>query len=256
MSVPAPLARRRPSWPRLALLAALVIALGAAAAFARTQVPDVAALVALLERLGAVHPLAWVGIYTGLTMALIPVGLLVMSSGLILGYLGIPVVLTATVVGSTAAFALSRGLMREAVSGWIERRPRMVAIERAVARDAFRLTLFLRMSPVMPFGFFNYAAGALPITTGRFSLATAIGMTPRVILGVVVGSGGRAVLEAGSLKALGWESILAYGFAIVATVAVTVLMARMASAAIKASVAPPSEAIAAAQSGAPAEGSG
>lgn len=223
-----PSPRRRLAGP--VLLLAFVIG---AFLVMKTWVPDEEALLALLHRLGQVNLAVYLLIYVALTLALVPVSLLNLSGGLILGYAAVPVVLTATVTGSGLAFLASRGALRETVLAWIHRRPRMVALERALSRDAFRLTIFLRMSPVMPFGAFNYVAGALPLTGRAFVLATFIGLLPRTVLGVLIGSGGRAALEAGGFGALPPATRIGLGLGLAATVVVLVLVGRVARAALR-----------------------
>ena len=50
--------------------------------------------------------------------------------------------------------------------------PRFVAIERAVSARGRRIVLLLRLSPVVPFNFLNYALGLTTISVWDFVFAS------------------------------------------------------------------------------------
>src|SRR5258708_11841583 len=55
--------------------------------------------------------------------------------------------------------------------------PRFVAIERAVSARGRRIVFLLRLSPVVPFNFLNYALGLTTISVWDFVLAS-LGTVP------------------------------------------------------------------------------
>lgn len=225
-------------WIRIGVGAAVVALIVGGSVWLGRSFENEQALVAVLRGLGEVPPVAYVGIYSGLALVGMPMSVMIGSAGLILGVIGIPVVLVGATVGASLAFLVSRLLLREMMARWIQERPRLRSLERALSADAFRLTLFIRSSPAMPFGLFNYAAGALPVSFASYVLATFLGLAPRAILGVLLGAGLRSLLESGGLRALGPWEITALALGVLATVVVTVLLGKIARRALKEEVHP------------------
>ena len=71
--------------------------------------------------------------------------------------------LTGAVLGAMTAFLLGRHVARRAIARRLERMPRFAAIDRAVAASGRRIVFLLRLSPVIPFNFLNYALGLTTI---------------------------------------------------------------------------------------------
>ncbi len=191
---------------RLVLLALVIgaafAALALSDAFSADRVRDWA------RSFGAVAPIAFVFISAGLTCALFPGPLLAAASGLLFGVaLGTPVAIVSSTLGAVLAFLIARRFGASAVEevsgdrvrvwqAWIERR-------------GFLAVLYARIAPAVPYTLVNYAAGLTRVRLRDFTLATAIGITPRAFAYVALG---------GSLGNLGSpESVVA--------VAVLVLMA-------------------------------
>jgi uncharacterized membrane protein YdjX (TVP38/TMEM64 family) len=92
----------------------------------------------------------------------------------------------------------------------------------------------LRLSPAFPFSFMNYALG---LTRIRFRdyMAASIGMLPGTVLYVYYGKliGDVAALASGAAPARDASYYAVLGVGLIATVAVTALVARIASRALK-----------------------
>lgn len=138
---------------------------------------------------GAAGVLVFVAIYVAAEVALVPGSLLTMAAGFAYGpFLGVLIASPASVLAATTAFLLGRTALR----GWIQRQiagsARSRALDRAVARNSFKLILLLRLSPVIPFNVLNYVLGLSDATLGRYVLASFIGMLPGTWLYVYLGS--------------------------------------------------------------------
>lgn len=178
-------------------------------------------------------------VYVLAAVFMLPGSVLTLGAGFAYGPLvGTALVSPVSVLAATVAFVLGRTAAR----GWVARRiagnPRFAAIDEAVARGGFKIVLLLRLSPVFPFSLLNYALGVSRISLGSFVLASFLGMLPGTFLYVYVGS---LVTDASELLSSGhhprspWAQALYWG-GLVATIAVTVLITRIARRALRAQV--------------------
>ena len=133
-------------------------------------------------------------------------------------------------LGATAAFLVGRHLTRRWVEEWLKRFPRFAAVERAVAREGWKVVLLTRLSPVFPFIFLNYAFGLTQVSLRDYLVASWIGMLPGTVLYVYLGTISGAVVDAAGGRAASvaparWAML---GIGLVSTLAVTLLITRLA----------------------------
>jgi uncharacterized membrane protein YdjX (TVP38/TMEM64 family) len=224
---------------RAAQVARLVLAVAALAALivlgrqAGGWVPRFAAWV---QGLGAWGPAVFIAGYVLATIAFVPGVVLTLAAGAIFGLLeGIVYVFVAATLGASAAFLVGRYLARAAVERRLAANPRFAAIDRAVGAEGWKIVFLLRLSPVFPFNFLNYALG---LTRVRFAdyLTASVGMLPGTVLYVYSGKliGDVSALAGGAAveKGTGYWVVLILG--LVATVAVTTVVTRTARRALRA----------------------
>ena len=219
--------RERPSAARLALAALGLVAVAVAARSLGGRLP---ALVAWIDGLGALGPLVFVVTYVVATVCFVPGSALTLAAGALFGVgSGLAYAFTAATLGAAAAFLVSRHLARGAVEQRIAGNERFAAIDRAVGREGRKIVFLLRLSPVFPFAFLNYALGLTRVGFGDFVLGS-VGMLPGTLLYVSYGSAlGLAAQAAGGVapqRGPAEWAVLALG--LLATVAVTVLVTRVA----------------------------
>ncbi|MBB3232243.1 TVP38/TMEM64 family protein [Halomonas stenophila] len=112
------------------------------------------------------------------------------------------------------AFLLSMAgaLLGASLSFWIARWVGRAVIERLFhgrvalfpecpQRLLFGMVLLARLIPVLSFALISYAAGLTALTTGRFLVATALGMAPMTLIYVLAGKG--IALDSGWAMAVG-----------------------------------------------------
>ena len=118
------------------------------------------------------------------------------------------IVFAGATLGAEAAFLLGRNWLR----GWAQQRlsrfPKLLAIEKAVSREGFRLVLLTRLSPAFPFSLLNLAYGLSEVSMRDYNLGL-IGIIPGTILfcalGALAGSAARfGEVLAGETSAQGW----------------------------------------------------
>jgi uncharacterized membrane protein YdjX (TVP38/TMEM64 family) len=191
-----------------------------------------------VRRLGPWGPAAFVAGYAVAAVALIPSVLLTLAAGALFGLArGVIYVMIGATLGAALAFLSGRYVARRFVEHLLERHPRLVAIDRAVEAQGFRLVLLLRLSPAVPYTLLNYALGLSRVRFADY-LAGTIGMLPPVTMYVYSGkvAGDLASLASGAAAPRGpayyWLLILG----LLATVTVTVHITRIARRAIQEAV--------------------
>ena len=185
--------------------------------------------------LGFWGPIVFIIGYALAAVAFVPGSILTLAAGAIFGLAqGVVYVFIAAVLGSAAAFLVSRYLARHAIERRLAGNPRFAAIDRAVGAEGRKIVFLLRLSPVFPFNLLNYGLG---LTQVRFVdyLVASVGMLPGTLLYVYYGklAGDVAALAAGAAleKGAGYYTVLVLG--LVATVVVTTIVTRTARRALQ-----------------------
>ncbi len=216
------------SWPRRLVVIAAVVAL----AFAFTVFDVRAGLrgtLAWIEGLGAWGPVLFVLLYVAATVLFLPGSILTLGAGALFGVgWGSAIVSAGSVLGATAAFLAGRYLARDWVAKKIAGNAAFAAIDRAVAAEGWKIVGLTRLSPAFPFSLLNYAFGLTQVKLRDYVLASWIGMMPGTVMYVYVGSLARV---AGDRQRSPGEWAL-LGLGLVATIAVTVVITRIARAAL------------------------
>lgn len=223
----APAAASKMPATRLALAAAVVVALLVLARQGGAYVPQFAEWV---NGLGVWGPLVFILGYAAAVVCFVPGSVLTLAAGAIFGLrAGVVIVFAAAVLGSSAAFLVSRYLARGAIERRLAGNARFAAIDRAVGAQGRRIVFLLRLSPVFPFTLLNYALGLTRVRFADYLLAS-IGMLPGTLLYVYYGklAGDVAALAGGAAveKGAGYYAVLAIG--LLATIAVTAVVTRTA----------------------------
>jgi uncharacterized membrane protein YdjX (TVP38/TMEM64 family) len=188
-----------------------------------------------VNSLGVWGPVIFILGYAAATVAFAPGSLLTLTAGAVFGLgKGVLYVFVAAVLGSSAAFLVSRHLARAVIEQRVAGNARFAAIDRAVSAQGRKIVFLLRLSPVFPFNLLNYALG---LTNVRFVdyLVASIGMIPGTLLYVYYGKlvGDVAALAGGAAveKGAAYYVVLVLGLA--ATVLVTTLVTRTARRALQ-----------------------
>jgi uncharacterized membrane protein YdjX (TVP38/TMEM64 family) len=174
--------------------------------------------------LGPWAPITYVAVYIVAAVLLIPGSALTIGAGAAFGPVeGIFWASLAATLAATCAFLVGRYLARNAVARRMEGNPRFEAIDQAVAAEGWKIVLLMRLSPVFPYTFLNYAFGLTRVKLGHYFLASWIGMFPGTVMYVYLGS----LAQVAGRERTPFEWGL-YGVGFLATVAVTVFVTRIA----------------------------
>jgi len=184
-----------------------------------------------IDGLGIVGGLAFMAVYIVATVAFLPGSILTLGAGIVFGVaLGSVYVFVGATTGAIAAFLVGRYLARGWVSQKIEGNPNFSAIDHAVAHEGFKIVLLTRLSPVFPFNLLNYAFGITGVSLRDYALGS-VGMIPGTIMYVYIGSLAGDLARLGAAGPQTANPLVQWTIRIVglvATVAVTVYVTRLA----------------------------
>lgn len=188
-----------------------------------------------IEGLGAVGVVIFVGLYILTAVLLIPGSILTLGAGAVYGViLGTVYVSVASTLAATVAFLIGRYALRDWVGRKLASSDRLRAVDDAIGREGGKIVFLLRLSPLFPYSASNYIYSLTKVKLGHYVLASWAGMLPGTIMYVYLGSLANTVATVaseGRERTLG-EWVL-YGVGLLATVAVTLYVTRLARRAIK-----------------------
>lgn len=194
-----------------------------------------------IEGLGASGYLVFVGLYVVATLIGVATPLTLAAGG-IWGLKGVLLVSPSSVIAATIAFLLGRYGLRKSVEQKVAQNPKFAAIERAVAKNGFKIVGLVRLSPVFPFTLLNYGLGVTPVKLRDYVLASFLGMLPGTLLYVYLGH--IAKMAAAAAETVGGEAAAGGFFAVygktimtvvglIATIVVTAYVTKIARGALK-----------------------
>ena len=222
--------RRRVNWVAAAIAAALLLW-----ASGRAIAPRILALIAEVDRLGPAGPIAFILIYALGILALMPATVLTLAAGAIFGIVrGVLYASIGATIGSTCAFLIGRYGARRFVERRLAAMPRFAAVDRAVAARGRRIVFLLRLSPIVPFNFLNYALGLTPLSVWDFMLAGLASLPGEMMYAYWGRLSGEALVlaeQAEAPKTASYYAFLVGG--LIAAVAASVLAARTARRALR-----------------------
>jgi uncharacterized membrane protein YdjX (TVP38/TMEM64 family) len=224
-------------WRWLQLLVAVMGIAGLVLLF--TLFPVTSRLVAVVEWIRGQGRAGWLFFavaYVVAAVVLLPGSVLTIGGGFAYGPLwGLVLVSPVSVLAATTTFLLARTVARDWVARRLGRDPRVAAIDAAVGHSGLKIVLLLRLSPLFPFSILNYTLGLTRVRLRDFVLGSWIGMLPGTVLYVYLGSliTRASELASGTRPSSGVAGHALLAFGLVATVAVALLITRIARKALK-----------------------
>ncbi len=190
--------------------------------------------IAALQAQGNVG-LVWLALsYIPASLLFFPAALLTLAGGFAFGVVKTAVAVSlGSTTGATAAFFAGRTLLRRFIEHKVTSDPRFRSLDQAVAEQGFKIVFLTRLSPVLPFNLLNYAFGLTKVRPRDFILASWIGMFPGTLLYVSLGSAAKSLADVltGNTQS-GLEQKVFFGAGLFATLAVSVVLARIAKKAL------------------------
>jgi len=180
--------------------------------------------------LGPTGYLIYALVYAACVVLFVPASILTLGAGAIYGVgIGVAVVLVGATLGAALAFLLARTLLRERVEHMTRNNARFRALDRAIAKEGAKIVFLVRLAPVFPFTYINYAFGLTGVATVPYVLASLVGMTPATFAYVYLGS---AAAHAATGAHDTTRTVIQV-LGAVAAIVVTIFVARLATRAIR-----------------------
>jgi uncharacterized membrane protein YdjX (TVP38/TMEM64 family) len=195
-----------------------------------------------VNSLGFFGPIGYIFIYNLATVLFIPGSLLTLKGGCLFGvFWGSVYVIIAAIIGATLAFLIGRYLSRDWVSQQIGKHPKFKAIDLAVAKEGWKIVLLTRLSPIFPFNLLNYAFGVTQVSLKDYILGS-IGIIPGTVMYVYIGSLATDLAmintphQPTTPETQIWQWVMRV-IGLIATIAVTIYITKIAKKALTESVA-------------------
>jgi uncharacterized membrane protein YdjX (TVP38/TMEM64 family) len=186
-------------------------------------------------QLGPLGFFLFVVVYAVATVLFVPGWPLTVGAGLTFGLVsGTAAVSLGSVIGASLAFLIARFFARDQIERATAGNKRFQAIDKAIGKEGAKLIFLLRLSPAIPFNLSNYFYGITAVRFWPYFFASWIGMLPGTVLYVYLGTLGKAGVESasgGQHHSL-WQW-LALAIGLLATLAVTVWVTRIARRALR-----------------------
>jgi len=169
-------------------------------------------------------------VYAVTSFALVPGSFLTLAAGVIWGLGGFPIVIAGATLGSAISFLAARYLFLGKVQAKVAEYPRFNAVNQAIGEEGWKVVALLRLSPALPFSLQNWFLGITPVSFWASQIATFFGIMPGTLLYVWIGSLGGQAAGGDDMSFAKW---IIGGVGIAATLLVTVLVTKKASAKLK-----------------------
>jgi uncharacterized membrane protein YdjX (TVP38/TMEM64 family) len=186
-----------------------------------------------IHRLGIAGAFIFIGVYALAAVLFLPGAIFTIAAGLVYGIAaGTAVALAGATLGAALAFLVARYVLRARIERLAKKNKKFGAIDEAVGEQGWKIVGLLRLSPLIPFNVSNYFYGVTSIGFWPYLIASALGMLPGTLLYVYLGAIGQAGLGGGKKGHSPLEWIF-LGLGLLANIAVTIFVSRVAQKALK-----------------------
>lgn len=156
---------------------------------------------AWVQTAGPGAPLLYISLYVVATLLILPSTALNLSGGAVFGpWLGMLWTSVAALIAAVVAFVVARTIGRD----WFARRlaGRWQALDAEIRLGGLFYMFAVRLLPILPYGFVNFAAGLTAVTFKDYLLGTALGTVPGILPFVLLGSSGFTAVTTGNMLPL------------------------------------------------------
>ena len=137
---------------------------------------------------GIIAPVVYICLYIVVTLFFLPGSPITVLSGIAFGPVwGVVYVWIGATIGVSLAFLVARYAARELVAGWISGNAQFQRIDAKVEEEGWRIVMFTRLMPYIPFNLQNYAYGLTNIKFSTYCFISSIFMLPGTIAYVQIG---------------------------------------------------------------------
>lgn len=132
-----------------------------------------------VKDLGPIGYVVYVLAYVLVCVTFLPASPLTIGAGAIFGFVeGAIVVIIGATLGATASFLLGRTIMRRKIEAMAANNAKFRALDRAIAREGGKIVFLVRLAPIFPFAYINFAFGLTGVRLLSYIVATFFGIIP------------------------------------------------------------------------------
>ena len=139
--------------------------------------------------IGAASAICYPLLFAACNVLLLPGGILSVGAGFFFGlWWGFFLVLLGNSIGAAISFGLSHWLGRRFLDKRLATSPMLQVLDKAVARDAWKIIFLSQLHPLFPTSLLNYLFGLTRIRFWPYMLWTAVGRAPGLFLYTYLGT--------------------------------------------------------------------
>ena len=190
---------------------------------------DAVDIIAWIKGFGMWSPVLFTIALSLAIVLLLPTPFVKVGAGAIFPFwIAVVVNFVASMVGGLIAFVLGRWLFRDSIKEAIQNDKRILNIESALDEDAMRISVLVRLSPILPDEWLNYIMSATPVSMRVFVLSNISSLIYCIIYAYYGHALGSIALSRSGVTGLTQSSggLLLLLMGIIATVIATVIVTR------------------------------
>ena len=189
-----------------------------------------------VKSMGSLGPLFYLIFLSIAVVLLFPTPILKIFSGALFGFsLGSLINFASSVLGGFIAFILGRWMLRDSIKKIISKNKKVASIEKALSEDGMRVSILVRLSPILPDEWLNYALSTTSLSLKDFMISSISSLLYALVYsyyGSVLGSlaFSSAGIDGFNRSPLWWAMTV---IGVIATIVVTVYTTRIAMKALE-----------------------
>ncbi len=187
----------------------------------------------VMDAVSNAGPMGWIWATAFLSIAvvcLMPTPIIKIFAGAIFPLpVAIIVNFIGTMLGGLASFVFGRWLFRDALTNLIEKDQKFKKIHSAIGEESMRISILVRLSPIIPDEWLNYILSAGPVKLRTFVISSCASIVYCLVYSYYGWAFGQIALKEGGLKLLsnstGGVVLLVGG--LIATIVATIIVTRV-----------------------------
>jgi uncharacterized membrane protein YdjX (TVP38/TMEM64 family) len=134
-----------------------------------------------------------------------------------------------TMIGGFCAFVFGRWLFREGLTEAIAKNAKLQQIETAIGEESLRISVLVRLSPIIPDEWLNYILAAGPVNTKTFAISNCASLIYCFVYAYYGWAFGKIALQEGGLGAFSESpvALVMMVLGLIATVVATIIVTKV-----------------------------
>jgi uncharacterized membrane protein YdjX (TVP38/TMEM64 family) len=184
----------------------------------------------IFETAGSLGLIGFVAVISIAIILLLPTPIIKIFAGAVFPlHLAVLVNFIGTMIGGFCAFFFGRWLFRDGLVEAISKNSKLQRIDAAIGEESLRISVLVRLSPLIPDEWLNYILAAGPINTKTFTISNCASIVYCFAYAYYGWAFGQIALKEGGLEAFSESSgaIAILSIGLIATLVVTVMVTRV-----------------------------